>query len=487
MKKFYVATAIPYATSPPHIGNALDYILADTLSRYHQKQGDDVFFSAGADEHGQKVAKKAAEANVTPQKYTDAMDIIFKQFAKTLGIEYSYWLRTTEPKHIKSAQAMWKKIEPHIYKKQYTGLYCEGCERFITEKEAKENKGVCPDHNKPYVTISEENYFFKLSSFADQVKELLETNAYEIVPTFRRNEVLSLLKEGLEDISISRDSSRMDWGIPVPGDKGQVMYVWFEALMNYVTTLDYPNGENFKKYWPADVQVIGKDILRFHALIWPAMLLAMDLPTPKKLFVHGHVQSSGQKMSKTIGNVVEPKQIVATYGLDAFRYFFMRHIPSQEDGDFTWEKFENAYNNELGNELGNVVQRLAAMINRYQDGVIGQIPEPSHDVAPYNQALDELHLDRALDYVWSLIRGLNQYIEEEKPWEIARTQDPEHLQEVLANAVGSLLQIADLLEPFIPHTGKAIKQIFEKGIVKPYHGVLFPRINNHTEAPAQKK
>ncbi|HSX28273.1 MAG TPA: methionine--tRNA ligase [Candidatus Saccharimonadales bacterium] len=486
MNTFYVTTAIPYATTPPHIGNALDYILADSLSRYHQKQKDAVYFSTGADEHGQKVAQKAADANITPQKYTDAMDVIFKQFAKTLGVEYSYWLRTTEPKHIKGAQALWKQLEPYIYKKQYTGLYCVGCERFVTEKEARAEKGICPDHKKAYTTISEENYFFKLSDFGDKIKEALESGTFKIVPETRRNEVISLINDGLEDISISRDASRMSWGIPVPGDKTHVMYVWFEALMNYITTLDYPNGENFKTFWPADVQIIGKDIIRFHAVIWPAMLLAMNLPLPRQLFVHGHIQAGNQKMSKTIGNVIEPKQIVESYGLDAFRYFFLRHIPSQEDGDFTWEKFEAAYNNELGNELGNLVQRLAAMINRYQDGVIGTIPGPEHDIAPYNDAMTALRIDQALDYVWTLIRGLNQYLEEEKPWEIAKQQDPEHLQEVLAYGVSSLMQIADLLSPFLPGTSKVITEIFEKGLVKQYHGVLFPRIYNYSEAPTKR-
>lgn len=487
MKKFYVTNAIPYVNAAPHIGTALGYTLADTLSRYHQKQKEAVFFSVGTDEHGQKIAQKAEELKVTPQKYTDAMILIFKDFAKSMGIEYSYWLRTTEPKHIKAAQAMWQQLEPYIYKKQYSGLYCVGCERFVTDKEAKADKGNCPIHKKPYVTISEENYFFKLSEFTDKVQEVLENETYKIVPVSRRNEALALLKEGLEDISISRDASRMSWGIPVPGDKTQVMYVWLEALMNYITTLDYPDGDNFKTFWPANVHIIGKDIIRFHGIIWPAMLIAMNIPLPEKLFVHGFVQADGQKMSKSLGNVVSPQEIVDKYGLDAFRYFFLRHIPSQEDGDFTWEKFETAYNNELGNELGNLVQRLAAMINRYQDGVIGQIPEPNHDIAPYDAAFDELHLDHALDYVWTLIRGLNQYIEEEKPWEIARKQDPEHLQEVLANAVGSLLQIAEMLEPFLPHTGKTIRQIFEKGLVKQYHGVLFPRIYLHTPAPTGQK
>lgn len=483
MKKFYVTTAIPYVNAVPHIGNALDYILADTLSRYYQKQRYSVFLSTGTDEHGQKIAQKAEEAGVTPQKYADDMVVKFKEFAKHLGVEYSYWIRTTEPKHEKAAQALWTQLKDYIYKKSYTGLYCVGCERFYTETEAKENKGTCPLHNKPFETISEENYFFKLGEFGDQIKEAIDGGMMKIVPESRAKEVIKWIDFGLEDVSISRDAKRMSWGIPVPGDEGQVMYVWFEALMNYITTLEYPDGENYKTFWPADVQIIGKDILRFHAVIWPAMLLAMNVPLPQSILVHGMIQSGGQKMSKTIGNVVAPYDIIEKYGLDAFRYFFLRHIPTQEDGDFTWEKFEHAYNNELGNELGNLVQRVASMINRYQDGVIGTVPEAEHDVAMYHDSVADLRLDRALDYVWELIRGLNQFIEEEKPWEIAREQDPTHLQEVLASAVSSILQISDLLVPFMPNVGKLIHDIFSKGVVQEYHGVLFPRIYNYTPDP----
>jgi len=486
MKKFYISTAIPYANAAPHIGNAIDYILADAISRYHQQQKFSVFFSTGTDEHGQKIAGKAAEAGTSPQEYTDAILKDFKAFAEALNIEYSYWIRTTEPKHIKGAQAIWKALSKHIYKKSYTGWYCVGCEAFVTEAEYTANGGVCPDHNKPYEQVSEENYFFKLSEFTTQVREAITSGQFEIVPETRKNEIVSLLNDGLEDISISREAKRMSWGIPVPGDKDQVMYVWFEALMNYITTLGYPNGEHFTTFWPADVQVIGKDIIRFHAAIWPAMLIALDIELPKRLLVHGHVLAAGEKMSKSVGNVVSPLEIVSGYGTDAFRYYFLRHIPTQGDGDFTWERFETAYNNELGNELGNLVQRVAAMVNRYQDGVIGAMPEQGHDTAPYHEAMAELHLDRALDYVWNLVRGLNQYLEMEKPWVIAREQDPEHLQEVLAYAASSIVQIADLLVPFMPASGKIIREIFEEGVVKPYNGVLFPKIHNHTEAPAQK-
>ncbi len=284
-----------------------------------------------------------------------------------------------------------------------------------------------------------------------------------------------MLNEGLDDISISRPKEKLDWGIPVPGDAKQVMYVWFEALMNYITVLGYPEHDDFKHFWPANVQVIGKDIIRFHAAIWPAMLLSLNLPLPKQLYVHGFITMNGEKMSKSIGNVVAPQEILAKYGTDPFRYYFLRHIPSYEDGDFSWDAFEASYNNELANELGNAVQRTLAMIQKYQNGIIGEMPEAEHDVAPYNEAIAQCKFDRALDDVWEQVRGLNQYIDEQKPWEIAKADDEEHLREVLAYQASCLLQIADMLEPFMPETAVKIRNIFSEGIVRPIAGTLFPR------------
>jgi len=269
----------------------------------------------------------------------------------------------------------------------------------------------------------------------------------------------------------------------VPGDDTQVMYVWFEALMNYITVLGYPEHDDFKKFWPANVQVIGKDILRFHAAIWPGMLLGLGLALPKILYVHGHITLNNEKMSKSTGNVVDPKEIIDKYGVDAFRYFFLRHIPSYEDGDFTWEGFERAYNDELGNELGNAVQRVAAMLKKYQNGLIGDIPEPSHDNNSYHQEIEICHFDRALDEVWEQVRGVNQYIEEQKPWVIAKDkEDAEHLREVLAYCAASLIEISDLLQPFLPTTAKKIREAFEEGFVRDTADVLFPRIEDHPDS-----
>lgn len=461
----------------------MDYMLADVLARYHHQQGDDVFFEVGTDEHGTKIAAKAKELGLEPKAYTDQMVQVFYEFIKKMNVNYTNFVRTTDPAHEKSAQKLWLDLKDYIYKGKYEGWYCVGCEAFVTTKQATANKGICPDHNRPYEKLSEENYFFKLSAFGEQIKQALHAGELKIVPKFRETEILSLIEEGLDDISISRPKKNLSWGIQVPNDDDQVMYVWFEALMNYITVLDYPNGENFAKFWPVDVQVIGKDILRFHAAIWPAMLIALDLPLPKVLLVHGHVLSSGTKMSKSIGNVVDPSTIISDYGVDAFRYYFLRHIPTTDDGDFTYEKFETAYNNELANELGNLVQRVVSMANRYQDGVIGDIPHARHDVQPFHQEMQKFQFDRALDYVWLKVRELNGYLEEVKPWALAKEGDTEHLQEVLAYCAATLRQIADLLWPFLPHTSDAINKIFEGGVISKYSGVLFPKIYKHTPEP----
>ncbi len=491
-KKLYITTAIPYVNGKPHIGNALDYLLADIWTRYQRQQGNEVRFQVGTDEHGNKIAAKAAENNITPQEYTDSTYVNFEKLMKAVGADYTDFIRTTDEKHKKSVQYIWQKLEPYIYKGKYEGWYCVGHEQFFSDKEAAATNGVCPDHNQPYQRLSEENYYFKLSAFSDKIKDAIEHHKFEIVPEFRKKEVLALLEKGLEDVSFTRPKKNLSWGVPVPGDDSQIMYVWMDALSNYITVLGYPDDETWKEYWPADVQIIGKDILRFHAAIWPAMLIGLDLPLPKKLLAHGHVNVGNVKMSKTLGNVVDPIEIIEGYGVDAFRYYFSRHIPTLDDGDFTWEKFENAYNNELGNDLGNLVQRVAAMVNRYQAGVIGDVMKTEHDSQLYHDAMKALQFDRAFDELWVLVRSLNQYLEDVKPWEVAKNlqTDPEaepHLAEILGHAVGTLQQIAYLLRPFLPTTAAAIEKIFDKGVVTPYEGVMFPKHYNHTSDPRAPK
>lgn len=475
MAKYYVTTSIPYVNADPHIGFAMELLYADVLARRARQAGKDVVFATGTDEHGGKIAEKAAEKGITPKAYADQISQRFSELGKLLNISNNRFIRTTDPGHEQRAQLIWKSLAKDIYKGKYTGWYCTGDEAFFTEKEVKANNGVCPNHNRPYEKIEEENYFFKLSAYTSQIIKAIEGDKLRVVPTTRRNEILSVLKDGLDDISVSRPKEKIAWGIPVPGDTKQVMYVWFEALMNYITVLGYPEHDDFKTYWPADTQVIGKDIIRFHAAIWPAMLMSLGSALPKQLYVHGFITVDGQKMSKTLGNVLHPKEVVDKYGLDAFRYYCLRHIPAYEDGDFSWERMEAAYNNELANELGNAVQRTAAMIQKYQAGQIGQLPEAGHDIAEYETALDTCRFDRALDEVWEQIRGLNQYIDEAKPWAIAKENDADHLQEVLGYQVVSLLAIADLLLPFMPDTAAKIKAVFETGKVVLGKETLFPK------------
>lgn len=491
-KNLYITTAIPYVNAEPHIGNALDYLIADVWSRYQKMNGQSVRFQVGTDEHGNKIAAKAAEAGIDPKQYTDKMYVNFQLLIQKVGAEYTDFVRTTDDHHVASVQWMWQQLAPYIYKGKYEGWYCTGHEAFFTDKEVQATNGICPDHQKPYERISEENYYLKTSAFTDKIRQAIETNKMRIVPEFRKNEFLELIKDGLKDVSISRPRKNLSWGIAVPNDPDQVMYVWMDALANYLTVLGYPDHQEWQEYWPADVQVIGKDILRFHAGIWPAMLFGLGVTPPKTLLVHGHVNVGGTKMSKTIGNVVNPNEVIDNYGVDAFRYFFARHIPTLDDGDFTWEKFETAYNTELGNDLGNLIQRVSAMITRYQSGVIGDAPQTEHDMQPYRHAMDELKFNEALDHVWLMVRSLNQYLESVKPWEVAKKRDQDkdaetHLTEILATAVGTLMQIADLLVPFMPHTADVIHKMFETGVVVPSSAVLFPKIYRHTPDPHAPK
>lgn len=475
MSNYYITTSIAYVNGDPHLGHAMEFVMADVLARRARQVGDTVIFSTGTDEHGGKIAEKALELGITPQALADKVSAKFSTLANNLNISNNRFIRTTDKGHEQRAKLIWKALEKDIYKGKYIGWYCTGDEEFFNEQYVKENKGVCPDHNRPYEKIEEDNYFFKLSKYGERILELIESGQFKIIPETRLNEIVSVIKSGLEDISVSRPKSKIDWGIPVPGDADQVMYVWVEALMNYITVLGYPDHDDFKNFWPAKAQVIGKGILRFHAAIWPAMLLSLDLPLPEILYVHGYVTVDNKKMSKSLGNSVSPDEVIAKYGADAFRYYFLRHIPSYGDGDFTWETFDAAYNNELANELGNAVQRTAAMIEKYQKGIIGDIPPAKHDIGQYEEALAACKFDRALDEVWEQVRGLNQYIDEAKPWIVAKENDEAHLREILAYQASSLLEIATMLEPFLPETAIKIKAVFEEGIVRPIDGTLFPK------------
>ena len=493
-KHAYITTAIPYVNGKPHIGHAMDYLLADVWARYQRQLGKVVRFQTGVDEHGNKIAAKAAELGMTPQQYTDSVYGSFLDFIQRLEVDSTDFIRTTDIKHKAAVQYIWQQLEKAglIYKGSYEGWYCQGCEAFITDKEAADNNGICPDHQTPYQRLSEENYYFKASAFTLDITKAIESGKMKIVPNFRKKEFLELIKDGLADVSVSRPAKSLSWGVPVPSDPNQVMYVWLDALSNYITVLGYPSDPLWKDFWPADVQVVGKDILRFHAGIWPAMLLALGLPLPKTLLVHGHITSGGAKMSKSIGNVVDPIEILDNFGPEALRYFFLRHIPTQDDGDFSWDRFEASYNGELGNDLGNLVQRVAAMATRYQAGVLGDLPPSRHDMGPYRAAIESLEFNRALDEVWVIVRALNQYIDRVKPWEVAKRRESDieaeaHLVEILAHAAGTLLQVADLLLPFLPTTAKSIKNIFASGVVPADVQPLFPKIYLHTSDPRAPK
>ncbi len=490
--KAYITTAISYVNGEPHVGNALDYLLADIWSRYQMQNGHPVRFQIGVDEHGTKIAASAKQAGISPQDYTDKAHVNFKDLANNLGVDYTDFIRTTSPNHKSTVQYIWQKLSPYIYKGNYEGWYSVGEEAFVSDKVAAANNGISPEHGTPYERLSEENYYFKLSEFAQKIREAIESDRLKIVPENRKKEILNLIEEGVEDISISRPKKSLGWGVSVPGDDTHVVYVWFDALANYLSVLGYPNDQTWSEYWPANVQVVGKDILRFHAIIWPAMLMALGLPLPKTILAHGHLSAGGRKMSKTLGNVVQPNEIIETYGTDAFRYYFARHIPTLGDGDFTWERFETVYNTELGNDLGNLVQRVAGMINKYQSGVIGEITQNEHDMKLYHDAFKNYHFDEALESVWGKVRALNQYIDNVKPWEIAKKAQQEqeakdHLAEVLAYAAGALVQISDLLLPFMPTSARKINNIFETGVVQFDGQPLFPKVYKHTEEPVKKK
>lgn len=473
MSKVYICTAIPYVNGEPHIGHAMDYLLADVYARFRRNLGDEVRFQAGTDEHGNKVHSSAVKNQLPVEEYVKANSEKFQNFIKKLNISCTDFIRTTDPDHVRRCQEIWRHLEDHIYTAEYDGWYCEGCERFVTEKEYEENSGYCPDHQKPYQRLSEKNYYLRISDFKDQIRQKIESDELKIVPEFRKQEILRLLDDA-PDISISRPRRALSWGVPVPGDDDQVMYVWIDALSNYITVLGYPENDDYKAWWPATVQFIGKDILRFHAITWPAILLGLGLELPESLSVHGYILADGQKMSKSIGNVVKPLEVLDRHGLEAMRYYFLRHIDSFADADFTWEKFDNAYNNELANDLGNLVQRLATLCKKNQitkQNVVNPRDEE------YEKYLMSYESSKAFDYVWGKVQDLNKKIDETKPWELAKTGQTDQLNQVMTELVERIGQVAFLLEPFLPDTAAKIKTIFvgENAEILPPETPLFPK------------
>ena len=453
-KKFYITTTIPYANAPPHIGFALEIIQADVLARWNSLNGKDVFFLTGTDEHGVKNYQTAKEQGLSTQEFVDKNSAEFRKLTNVLNISNNYFIRTTDKKvHWPGVIKIWKTLfeKGDIYKKKYSGAYCSGCERFVTEKDLV--NGKCPDHPSLKIeTISEENYFFKLSKYSDKIKELIKTNKLKISPEIWKNDFISLIKDGLTDVSFSRDKKHLPWGIPVPGDESQVLYVWPDALTNYLTGVGYPD-KKYKKYWPADLHVVGKDMLRFHTGIWPGMLLSAGLPLPKEVIVHGFLTVGGQKMSKSLGNVINPIALAEKYSTDSVRYVLMRAIPFGQDGDFSEQVLIDRNNNELANKLGNLISRVAALAEKYGLQKTENKLLKKLKLKEIEKLIDNYGLDKALNEIFAFIDICNEYVQKTKPWET-------HDKKVLYELVDSIKAIAILLWPFIPNTSEKIADNF---------------------------
>jgi methionyl-tRNA synthetase len=477
MNKFYVTTSIPYVNAAPHIGHALEFIQADVLARFYRQKKDDVFFLTGTDDHGLKVAKAAEKAGKKPKEFTDEISQKFKNLKKILNLSNDDFIRTAdEIRHWPTVKKIWEELENNgdIYKKKYKGLYCVGCEAFIPKKDLI--SGKCSVHQKELEEVEEENYFLKLSKYLPRIVEIIETDKIRIIPASRKNEILSMIKQGIEDISFSRVKERY-WGFPVPGDDKQTIYVWCDALSNYISALDYANnGSKFKKYWPADVHCIGKDIIKFHAIYWPAMLLSLGLELPKNIFVHGFITVDGEKISKTIGNVIDPFEIVKKYGTDALRYYLLREIPPTNDGDFTFEKLEERYNSDLAKGLGNLVARVLTLAQKFTTShVVNEavLFEKAIQKAEKNveKAITDFKFNDALAEIWRLIAAGDKYIDDKKPWALA--PESKEFRENIGSLLFLISKISKLLLPFLPETSEKIANAIKnkKSIT------LFPRLN----------
>lgn len=467
MAKFYITTAIPYANADPHIGHALEGLYCDVMARYQRLVGKDVYFLTGTDEHGQKMLKTAKEQSRDVAEFAAEKSARFLELADSWNITNNDFIRTTEERHMKGAQKFWEQSlkNGNIFKKKYSGLYCVGCECFKTEKDLVDGK--CPDHLKEPEVVTEENYFFRLSAFQEPLQFLFDQNKTFVYPHSRYNEMYNILKNGLEDVSISRSKEKLTWGIPVPGDDTQVMYVWFDALTNYVTALGYGSSDQelFKKYWPADAHVIGKEINRFHSLLWPAMLMSVNLELPKQIAVHGWITVGGTKMSKSLGNVIDPLKVVEQYPLEAVRYFLVREIPFDNDGDFSHDKFKERYNGDLANGLGNLTNRILTMVEKYCGNVVPKTSTPdgkligilTKEIWPnYLKNMDKFDFVHALESTWKFVAFCDQLISDEKPWAMAKEGRQQELEDLLYHLCESLRHIALMIWPVMPETAEKI-------------------------------
>lgn len=455
-KNFYLTTTLPYVNADPHIGFALEIVHADIVARHRRLMGRDVFFTTGTDEHGQKIFQKAESEGRDVQAYVDHFASSFSRLKEGLNLSYDAFIRTTDPKHVAAAQELWKRCaaKGDIYKKKYKGLYCVGDEAFLKESDLVDGK--CPNHpNMVPIEIEEENYFFRLSAYQDKLLSYL-SNEEVITPAWRREEAINFVKQGLEDFSISREAARMSWGVPVPGDETQVMYVWFDALTNYISTLGWPNEEgNFKKFWQQGevMQVAGKDQVRFQSVMWQAMLMSAEIKNTDKVVYHGFVTSGGQKMSKSLGNVIDPFMLVEEYGTDVVRYFLARHVHPFEDSDVTLERFKELYNGNLANGLGNLVSRIMqlAQTNLEEPVSVEFVGYPKE----FTDSLERFEINEACDYIFRRIQALDQEITRTEPFKVVKT-DKEKGKELITNLVKELAAVDLLLEPIMPETSKKI-------------------------------
>ena len=464
-KNFYLTTTLPYVNADPHLGTAFEFVTADIIARYRRLIGDNVFFNTGVDEHGQKVYTKALERAQDPQEYVDEYAERFKTLKDTLNLSYDNFIRTTDEHHKKAAQEFWKQslAKGDIYKKQYKTKYCVSCELERTDSELVD--GCCPEHlGKELETIEEENYFFKFSKYQNQLLELYKNNPDLVVPSFRFNEIIKFVERGLEDFSISRLKSKMPWGVPVPDDDEHVMYVWFDALVNYISAIGWPTDlEKFNKWWPV-TQFAGKDQVRQQVAMWQAMLMSVELPPSKQIVIHGFITIDGAKMSKSIGNVVDPTELVQEYGVDALRYYLARHINPFEDSDFTKEKFREAYNANLANGIGNLTARIMKMAENL--GERSFLEEERNEVEQrerkdLEERFESFEISKVADLIWERIGELDKYIQEEKPFSVVK-EDKEKGIELIKTLVNKLYRIAKDLEPILPETSEKIKNAIKE-------------------------
>ncbi len=463
-KKFYVTTPIYYVNDKPHVGSAYPTIAADVLARLHRQVGEDVFFQTGTDEHGAKIEAAAKKANKAPKEFADEISATFSFAFDQLGIAPDKFIRTTDKEHEEAVEVFLHQLKASgkVYEGEYQGLYCVGHEAFIKESELV--NGLCPDHKTKPELLKEKNWFFKLSDYQKILEEKIETDELEIRPVTRKNEVLSFIKQGLEDIAISRPNVK--WGIPIPWDEKQTTYVWVEALFNYCSGIGFASDpEQFAKFWPADLHIVGKDLIKFHCIIWPALLLAVNLPLPKKVFAHGFFTINGEKISKSLGNAIDPNDWVSKYGSDAVRYFMLREIPFGQDGDVSEEKIKARFNGDLANGLGNLFSRTTNMIEKYLDGNIEEFVDSPKDISAASEAIHNLDFAGGLSKIWEEIAWANQLIDKAKPWELVK-EHPEKVKELLLSLAALLLEIAFRLSPILPDTAQKIKAVLESGDIK---------------------